>query len=149
MLDALRKLLHQRTPTEGQTSGPDSVQLAACALLLELAHADGEFSPAERAYLTHALTRHFGLGEAELQALMEAADAERRDSIDHFQFTREITRGYDLGQKMVLAEVMWGLILADGELAENEAYLIRKIANLLDLEPAYLSQAKARAKGGG
>ena len=36
---------------------------------------------------------------------------------------------------------------ADGQIAEHEHYLTRKIANLLELEPGYLSTAKARAAG--
>jgi uncharacterized tellurite resistance protein B-like protein len=47
---------------------------------------------------------------------------------------------------MVLAEVMWGLVLADGQVSEHEQYLARKISNLLDLAPAYLSSAKAAAE---
>ena len=43
----------------------------------------------------------------------------------------------------------WGLILADGQIARHEAYLLRKIANLLDLEPGYLSAARKRAAGEG
>jgi uncharacterized tellurite resistance protein B-like protein len=39
-------------------------------------------------------------------------------------------------------------VLADGQIAEHEHYLTRKIANLLELEPGYLSAAKARAAGG-
>jgi uncharacterized tellurite resistance protein B-like protein len=66
-------------------------------------------------------------------------------SIDHFQFTRLINEQFDLGQKMVLAEVMWGVILADGHIAEHEAYLVRKLANMLDLEPGYLTQARRAA----
>ena len=46
---------------------------------------------------------------------------------------------------MVLAEIMWGLVLADGEIAEREHYLTRKISNLQNLEPGYLSAAKAAA----
>ena len=46
---------------------------------------------------------------------------------------------------MVLAEIMWGVVLADGEIAEREHYLTRKISNLLGLEPGYLSAAKAAA----
>jgi uncharacterized tellurite resistance protein B-like protein len=80
--------------------------------------------------------------------LIELAEKERRGSIDHFQFTRVLNERYDIGQKMVLAEVMWGLVLADGQIAEHEHYLTRKIANLLELEPGYLSTAKARAAGG-
>ena len=49
---------------------------------------------------------------------------------------------------MVLAELMWGVILADGELATHETWLVRKLAHLLELEPGYLSEArKAAAEG--
>jgi uncharacterized tellurite resistance protein B-like protein len=37
------------------------------------------------------------------------------------------------------------VILADGQIAQHEAYLVRKLANLLDLEPAYLAQARKAA----
>lgn len=157
MLDALKSFFQGRAapapapaPETSQPAAPglDPVHVAACALLLELAHADSDFSESERQYIDNALGRHFGLDGEALQDLLHVAEEERRQSIDHFAFTREIAREYDLGQKMVLAEVMWGVILADGELATDEAYLIRKIANLLDLEPAYLSEARNKAKGG-
>ena len=121
------------------------VQVAACALLLELAYADGEFSDSERTHIQAALARHFALDETMAQELLTLAAAEREHSIDHFQFTRLINDQYDLSQKMVLAEVMWGVILADGHIAEHEAYLVRKLANLLNLEPGYLAQARRAA----
>jgi uncharacterized tellurite resistance protein B-like protein len=127
--------------------------LAACALLLDIAHADGEFSDAEQKHLEDVLARHFGLSKDNGHKLLEIADRERRQAVDLFRFTSILHAGYDLGQKMVLAEVMWGLVLADGEIAEHEHYLTRKISNLLELEPAYLASAKAtaaeRLKGGG
>lgn len=151
-LDAIRSLF---SPPPGEagaaaaadTPGADPLHLAACALLLDVAYADGEFSPAERAHLESVLERHFGLPPASGQKLIELAEAERSGAIDHFRFTSVLQRGYDLGQKMVLAEVMWGLVLADGQVAEHEHYLTRKIANLLELEPAYLSAAKQAAQG--
>ena len=91
------------------------------------------------------LERHFSLPPNAGKTLIELADAERRQSIDHFRFTSVLLRGYDEGQKMVLAEAMWGLVLADGTIAEHEHYLTRKIANLLELHPGYLSQAKKAA----
>jgi uncharacterized tellurite resistance protein B-like protein len=150
MLDALQHFFHGRAVPAagaGPSHPPAPVQVAACALLLELAHADGDFSESEREYLHNALSRHFGLDAAALEELLRVAETERSQAIDHFAFTHEIARQYDLGQKMVLVEVMWGVILADGKLATDEAYLIRKIANLLDLEPAYLSEARNRASG--
>ncbi|MFN8574235.1 MAG: TerB family tellurite resistance protein [Gemmatimonadaceae bacterium] len=147
MFDAIRSFLLRRDAqaTPDESHGPRSVQLAACALLLELAYADGEFSDVERQRIEDALGRHFGLNSSETQELLTLAGEERRRSIDHFQFTRVLNEQYDLGQKMVLAEVMWGVILADGHLADHEAYLVRKIANLLNLEPGYLSQARKAA----
>jgi uncharacterized tellurite resistance protein B-like protein len=132
----------------GAASGPQRpLHLAACALLLELAHADDEFTEAEATHIEVVLRRHFDLDEAEAHELMALAEQERAAAIDLWQFTSLIRASYDLGQKTLLAEIMWGLILADGEIARHEAYLLRKIANLLDLEPGYLSQARKRAAG--
>ncbi len=150
MLDAIRSLFSAKSvdaKTVDATPNVDPVHLAACSLLLEVAYADGVFSPEERAHLEQVLERHFSLPADSGQLLIELAEKERGGSIDHFQFTRVLNERYDVGQKMVLAEVMWGLVLADGEIAEHEHYLTRKIANLLELEPGYLSAAKARAAG--
>ena len=125
-----------------------AVQLAAAALLLELAHADDEFSPEERSYIEGALARQFKLTEDEVAHLIGLAGKEQQESVDHFQFTSLISENFDLGQKVVLAEVMWGLVAADGQIASHEAYLVRKISNLLDLEPGYLNAAKKKATGG-
>ena len=124
---------------------PGRVQLAACALLLELAHADAEFSAEERQHIEGTLIRHFGLDEATSAELMRLAETERAQSLDHFQFTRLIAAEFDLGQKMVLAEVMWGVILTDGRLSDHETHLVRKLASLMNLEPAYLAQARRAA----
>ncbi|MEX2177507.1 MAG: TerB family tellurite resistance protein [Gemmatimonadaceae bacterium] len=152
MLDAIRSLLSgpgRQEPTkprrESIPAGVDPVHVAACALLLDIAHADGEFSDAEQKHLEEVLGRHFGLSVEDGHRLLEIADAERQRAVDHFTFTSVLHRSYDLGQKMVLAEVIWGLVLADGEIAEHEHYLTRKISNLLELQPAYLATAKAAA----
>ena len=153
LLDAIRSLFGARPDqavaesvrAEPGNGGVDPLHLAACVLLLDVAHADGEFSDAERAHLETVLERHFGLPADSGHRLIELAERERGGAIDHFHFTSVLQQGYDLGQKMVLAEVMWGLVLADGQIAEHEQYLTRKIANLLELEPGYLSAAKAAA----
>lgn len=152
ILDAIRSFLSKTTPVDtpagGSSSGSaaDAVHVAACALLLDIAYADGEFTAPERAHLQAVLARHFSLSPEDGRALIELCEAERKQAVDHFQFTRVLRENYDLGQKMVLAEIMWGLVLADGEVADHEHYLTRKIANLLELEPGYLSTAKAAAQ---
>jgi uncharacterized tellurite resistance protein B-like protein len=156
MLEAIRRFVSERLigasdalAGPAAAAGPTRVQLAACALLLELAHADGEFTAEEQQHIEATLVRHFGLDEATGAELLGLAEAERARSLDHFQFTRLIAAEYDLGQKMVLAEVMWGVILADGHLSDHETHLVRKLASLMQLEPAYLAQARRAASGKG
>lgn len=157
MLDAIRRFVSERligssdvsAAAAGAPAGPSRVQLAACALLLELAHADGEFSAEERQHIERTLVRHFGVDETTGAELLRLAEAERAQALDHFQFTRLIAAEYDLGQKMVLAEVMWGVILADGHLSNHETHLVRKLASLMQLDPAYLAQARRAASGQG
>lgn len=150
LLDAIRSFLSKTTPVDAPTGGSgvaaDAVHVAACALLLDIAYADGEFTVAERTHLEGVLARHFSLSPEDGRALIALCESERKKAVDHFQFTRVLRENYDLGQKMVLAEIMWGLVLADGEVADHEHYLTRKIANLLELEPGYLSTAKAAAQ---
>jgi uncharacterized tellurite resistance protein B-like protein len=132
-----------------QTDAEDERQrlhVAACALLLEIAYADEEFTDSERDHIGAVMQRHFGLDEETADGLMELAEAERTNAIDLYQFTSLIRANYDLGQKTLLAEIMWGLVLTDGEVGRHEAYMLRKIANLLDLEPGYLATARKRAQ---
>jgi uncharacterized tellurite resistance protein B-like protein len=121
------------------------LHIAACALLLEIAHADEAFSDAERTHIEAVMQRHFDLDEETANGLIELAEAERSRAVDLYQFTSLIRDNYDLGQKTLLAEIMWGLILTDGDVQRHESYMLRKIANLLDLEPGYLANARKRA----
>ncbi len=153
MLDSIRSFFSDKmTAPEAAdengepTAGHPSLQIAACALLLELAYADDEFADSERAHLENAVQRHFGLEPETARQLIEFSDKERRRGTDLHQFTRLITESYSLAQKMVLLETMWGLVYADGIVAQHETYLMRKLSSLLDVKPAYLSEAKKKAE---
>jgi uncharacterized tellurite resistance protein B-like protein len=159
MLDAIRDFFRtsmlppddEKTDagTRDATERHPDVRLAACALMLELAWADDEFTGDERAHLEGAVRRHWGLEASRADELVRMAEDARREATDLYQFTRLIRDHYSLGQKMVLAEILWGLVYADGELSTREDYLMRKISGLLDLKIAYLSEARNRARDGG
>ncbi len=147
MLEAIRTFFRTTmAPPEEETPGTRSLELAACALLLELAHSDEEFTEDERRHVEAAVRRHFGLGAAEADELLRLAEAERRQAVDLWQFTRLVNESYSLGQKTVLAEIMWGLVYSDGELAEREDQLMRKISHLLHVQPGYLAEARKRVR---
>lgn len=149
MLDAIKSLFKSSMSAEQTTDDeqvPD-IKLAACALLLELAYADNEFTEDEAEHLISAIRRQYGMEGSEAEELIMAAHAELEDAVDLFQFTKLIRDNYSLGQKMVLAEIMWGLVYADGEVSADEEYLMRKVCNLLKLEPGYLSDVRKRVEG--
>jgi uncharacterized tellurite resistance protein B-like protein len=149
LIDRIRALFQGQdaaAPVTSPDAGPDPVHVAACTLMLDIAYADGEFSAPERTHLEGVLARHFALPADAGRELIALCERERLRAVDHFQFTRVLREQYDVGQKMVLAEIMWGLVLADGQVADHEHYLTRKIANLLELEPGYLSSAKQSAQ---
>ena len=151
MFEFLRSLLG--TPDGGAESedGPPSAEAlrtSAGVLLLELAWADEEFSEEERHHLAGVMRRHFGLTEEDAEELLAQAEAERVRAVDLWQYTTMIREHYSMGQKMVLAEAMWGLVYADGVLSSHEDYLIRRMSHLLGIKPGYLSQARKNWRGG-
>lgn len=150
MHDAIRSLF-RRAPraSEAAPSAISRLSIAAAALLLEIAHADDEFADAERIHIEESLGRHFDLDDQTLAELMRLAEIERREATDLHRFTSVINEHYDDGQRLVLAELLWRVVLADGQLSRHESYLMHKLSNLLDLRPGYLAEARKRAGGAG
>ena len=150
MLESIKRFFRSSmSPTAEAEPGvvKKDIRLAACALLLELAHADEEFTDDERQHLESAVRRQFGVDAGEADKLLDLAQEAREEAVDLWQFTNLIAENYSTGQKMVLAEIMWGLVYSDGDLASKEDYLMRKICNLLRLEPGYLAEARKRVAG--
>ena len=124
-----------------ESQHPD-IKLAACALLLELAHADDTFTEDEREHLRGAVGRQFGLDPTQADELIELADQARAEGTDLGQFTALVREHFSTGQKMVLLEMMWGLVKTDGKLAGKEEDLLRKLGDLLDLDRGYLAEVR-------
>ena len=149
MLDSI-KTFFSSSMSPVEESDPEEnkkdIRLAACALLLELAYADEEFTEDEREHLESAIRRQYGLEPTQATQLIGLAEEARVGAGDLWQFTSLIAENYSVGQKMVLAEIMWGLVYSDGELADKEQHLMRKISHLLKLEAGYLTLARKRAE---
>lgn len=152
MIDRIKSffLREMAPPPDDAESGPgaDELRIAACALLLEVANADDFFSEGERKHLRGLVRRHFGLKSAAADELIVLAEEERRGRVDLWGFTNLIRSHYSSGQKLVLAEAMWGVVLADGELAAREDHIMRKISHLIGLETGYLAEARKRHEAG-
>ena len=149
MLDVIRSFFKPADDASNPVAdvGRMDIRMAACVLLLEIAHADDEFTNDEAQHLRSALRRQFQFTDDQADELIQLADRKRATAHDVYQFTKLLRDHYSLGQKMVLAEVMWGLVYADGEMCADEEYIMRKVCNLLALEPGYLADVRKRVEG--
>jgi len=148
LLDAIKSFFGASMAPESPDEEIDEseVRLAACALLIEIAYADDDFTSDERQHLLSAIRRQYGLDEERAEELIRLAEDARANAVDLWQFTKLIKSTYSLGQKMVLLEVMWGLVYSDGELSSHEESLMRRVCHLLDVAPGYLSDVKKRMR---
>lgn len=149
IFDAIKAMLSKHQGADPAADPAHALQLAACVLLLEIAHADDEFTDQERRHIEEALARHFALPPDAAAELMTLAETQRRESADLYPFTSRINASYDDGQRLLLFEILWRIVYADGRLSTREDYLLRKLAVLLQLRPGYLAEARKRAEGDG
>ena len=120
----------------------DPIRLATAAVLLEAAHADGMFTPAEDGDLVGYLKGAFQLSHEDAQELLEAADEIRTRTIDHFALTNTIRKNSTLGERIEIVKTMWRMVYSDGRLSDYENYMVRKLADLLGLEHHVMIEAK-------
>lgn len=136
-------MLTGSTPETQSREQHDPLRLATAAVLLEIAHADGEFTSAEGANVMDFLTHRFGLSDADVKELVEAADEIRKKTVDHFALTHYIRKNTPLAERIDVVKTMWRLVYSDVTLSGHENYLVRKLADLLGLEHHVMIEAKS------
>jgi uncharacterized tellurite resistance protein B-like protein len=132
-----------RKPQEA-ASRVDPVTVAACALLLEIAHADDVFRPEERERIARHIHEEMGVPESELKEVFRLAEEERRGSVDLYHFTKLLSEHLSREQRLRLVEAIWGVVYSDGSLSEVESHLARRIAELLGFQHPEVQAAKER-----
>ncbi len=123
-------------------ASPEEIRLAACAVLIELAHADARFTDSELAHVEDLIRRTFDLDRTQAERLIELAEQQRAQGKHIARFTSLISRTYTTEQKLALVKDMWSLGLADGRLASQEQYVIHRIARLLGLDADAVAAAR-------
>ena len=131
----------KQSPQE-KKAGPDPLLLATAAVLLDIAYADGSFTPAEDGNMVEYLRRAFRLDEASAQELIEAAAEIRSHTIDYFAITNFIRKQMSLEDRVDIVKTMWRMVYSDGRLTDYENYLVRKLSDLLGLEHHVMIDAK-------
>ncbi|MBW2109303.1 MAG: TerB family tellurite resistance protein [Deltaproteobacteria bacterium] len=146
MIDLLKKIFGKKAE-DGKNhtrASEHDIQVATGALLLEMAHMDGEFSDAEQESILSILRRDHGLDAQTAAALLEASREARKNNVDLWPLTNLINQNYSREEKRRVIETVWKVAYADGKLDMHEDYLMHKLANLLRLTHKELIDAKLK-----
>ena len=121
-------------PKEEPEQEQKRIQVATCALLLEVAHADKTLHDLEEQTIRDLLAHKFDLDEQEIAELIDYARGELEESTDLFRFAREINAQFSIDEKLQVMEAVWRIIYADGVLDRYEDALARQLSTLLRID---------------
>jgi uncharacterized tellurite resistance protein B-like protein len=146
MLDRLKALLLAAPGSDAgrPARADDELRLAAVALLVEAACADGEFDAAERDCIRALIESRFGLASDEAAALLAEATRVVEDSVQILRFTRAIKDRYSYAERVALMEMLWEVVYADGVSDALEGQLMRRIGGLLYVSDRDRGEARQR-----
>src|ERR1700693_606064 len=146
-IEAIRAFFSPKSSRVDEPPRPDPVTVAACALLLEIAHAEDVFLPDEQDRHARHIRDEMHVSEDQLQDVFRLAEEQRRESVDLFQFTQLLRENLSRDQRPRLLEAIWGVVYSDGSLAEVEGHLARRIAELLGFQHPEVQEVKERVAG--
>ncbi len=148
MIENIKNLFSEKMQPIKEEIHPDQnkISIATCALLLEMAHSDSEFSAEEKQHILEILKKNFVLGENDAEDLLLLAEQERKESLDLWQFTNLINENYSREDKLKVVDTLWQVIFTDGKINQHEDYLIRKLTNLLNLQHEDMIAAKLKTR---
>lgn len=135
--------------TEDEKAAPagDSEWAALMAsLLVEAAMADGELDDDERSQITRILAAQPTIDAGAVDGLIDTALSWHAERIEIHALTRSIRAETKTEDRIAIVEMAWMVVLADGEVHEYEAQLMRRLAGLLYVDDIESGRAAKRAR---
>ncbi len=150
MLRSIKAFFDKRiAPAEAVTARratEEALRMATAALLLEAVKADAEIADEELVTVRRGLEKKFGLPEKDISKIMDLAGRELDQATSLYGFTRLVDKGFGYEDKKEIIELLWEVVYADGILDKHEEYLVRRIADLVQVSHRDFIEAKLRVK---
>lgn len=152
MFNTLKKLIQETIPTKlsGNDITPNNhikrVQIATCALFLEIANADGEYTHEERKKIVSLMQKTFEISEDYIEELIDLAEEDIKESVSIYEFTALVDEYFTQDEKFEIMINLWKLIFSDDILDAHEDHLVKRIGNNIKLGHREIIEAKLIAK---
>lgn len=145
----LSNLLKRLSGGDDAPLAADETQVAISALLVIAAHSDHDYSDVERAQIELVLADRFKLEAKQAAALRAEGEAAEHAAMDIYKFTSLIKRLIPYEERASVLEAMWRVVLADASRDMHEETLMRRVTDLLGLDPRESIDARRRVQAAG
>ena len=149
MLARLGNWIREFSEDEAAVPANDSEWAQTLAgLLVEAAMADGILDDGERQQIARVLHGQLELEEADVDPMIDKAVADQEARVEIHGLTRAIRSETETEpeDRVAIMEMVWMVVLADGELHEYESQLMRRLAGLLYVDDIDSGRAAKRAR---
>jgi len=148
MLKELKKILFDKDDNLSSIEEKKShqIEIATCALFIELAKSDNDFSEQEKIFITNLMKMCFDLSDEELSIILKLAEEKVDKSVSIYEFTGELNEKFSQVDKEKLIRNLWRLIYTDKKLHSHEDSIIKKIALTLNIEHKKIIELKLQVK---
>ena len=142
MLNSLKFFFHQSE--EIHQNNTDDLHLLS-GLMLETANIDGHVDQQEVDKISKVLIDIFHEEPSAVEEELKKCLDELGEHKSLHSFTSQINQSFSNEKKIILLEILWEIILEDGELHHFESNLMRRLAGLLYISDVQCGNAKKRA----
>ena len=118
---------------------------AVLSLLIEACKVDGIVSDNEIEKITDLLINKFHLEPNKAKNAVNFVLEKENEKVEIFSDIKVILHTMDHEERIKVVEMLWGVVLADGNIDDYEANLMRKISSLLHVSSFETAEAKKRA----
>jgi len=141
----IARLLDRLLASSPQALPAADAAQALAALMVRIAHADGEYSAAEITRIETVLRARLGLDAAAATRLRTEAEALEAEAPDTVRFVRALKEAVPYEDRVTLIEALWSVALADGARDADEDRLMRLVAPMLGVTDRDSALARKRA----
>ena len=118
---------------------------AVLSLLIEACKVDGIVSDDEIEKITGLLINKFHLESSKAKDAVSFVLEKANEKVEIFSDIKVILDTMDHEERIKVVEMLWGVVLADGNIDNYELNLMRKISSLLHVSSFETAEAKKRA----
>ena len=143
MIKLLKNILNNQDSKEDKDYNENLELLSG--LMIEAAYTDGQIDKSELDKIKLSLVNIFQEDINEVNLVLEKAEKNKNNSKSLHHYTSYINKNFDSDKKILLIEVLWEIVLSDGEIHDFESNLIRRLAGLLYISDVNSGNARKRA----